>query len=177
MVRMGNQPAMEVPSELAPRTVLEPPPSDRWQQHRPGEVIFQPTGPLFGNPGPDIGYALRLAATLDIRGTPSENHDDLVAGGVEVAMARAAHFGRAPVKPDLVLAYSIWGLLPEGVPSGILERLAELRPPLFSGCAHDGRLRRMIVASVPQEVLTGVPVDIRRRVRNGEILVRPPAPG
>jgi hypothetical protein len=33
----------------------------------------------------------------------------------------------------------------------------------------------MIVTSVPEDVLTGAPVDVRRRVRNGEILVRPPA--
>ena len=173
---MGNEPAMEVSPEAYPRMVADPPPPDRWQLHRPGEVLHQPSGPLFGNPGPDIGYALRLATSLEIRGTRSENHQDLVAGGVEVAMARASQFGRAPVKPDLVLAFSVWGLLPEGVPSGTLERLAELRKSLFPGCAHDGRLRRMIVASVADDVLAGVPVDVRRRVRNGEILVRPPLP-
>jgi hypothetical protein len=70
-----------------------------WMLDRPAEVGQgrQPTGPRLGYPGPDIGYALTLAALIraDVVAGPGEHVDDAVSGCTAIAMRRAALFGRA----------------------------------------------------------------------------------
>ena len=65
-----------------------------WTLDRPAEVGqgAQPTGPRLGYPGPDIGYALTLAALVrgEIIAGPGDHVDDAVAGGTAIAMRRAA---------------------------------------------------------------------------------------
>ena len=61
-----------------------------WMLDRPAEVGQgrQPTGPRLGYPGPDIGYALTLAALIrdEVVTAPGEHVDDAVAGGTAIAM-------------------------------------------------------------------------------------------
>ena len=76
-----------------------------WHLHRPGEVVpdAMPEGGLYGNHGPDIGYAYKIVHRLrdKVKVSSGENHEDAEAGAIAVAMRRAALLGRAPILADL----------------------------------------------------------------------------
>lgn len=155
-----------VPSDLTskPRTGLSLPPARRFRNDRPGALgAAQPTGPGLGNPGPDQGYALVLARTLEDRLVlaPGEHREDAVAGCLGVALRRASLFGRAPVVHDLVVAFTIWGFLGDAP-----EALVDLRRPLFQASAHHYAERRAIVDLVPEATL---------RLPHDEVIRRFPA--
>ena len=124
-----------------------------WVLDRPAEVGqgAQPTGPRLGYPGPDIGYALTLAALIrgDVVAGPGEQVDDAVSGCTAIAMRRAALFGRAPVMHDLRLAFTIWGWF-DAAPS---EDLRRTRRSAFEAASHDYEIRRAVVDQVPEETL------------------------
>lgn len=136
----------------------------RWGFSRPGEVRQeggQPRGAHFGVAGPDQGYALRLAERLvpKLVLQAGEHRDDAVAGCLGVALKRAAIYGRAPVLPDLELAFTLWGFL--GDPP---EALLAYRKPRFEAAAHHYNDRRAIVDSVPEDTLRSTPADVRARL-------------
>ena len=124
-----------------------------WTLDRPAEVGQgrQPTGPRLGYPGPDIGYALTLAVLIrpEVIAPPGEHVDDAVAGCTAIAMRRAALFGRAPVLPDLRLAFAIWGWF-DATPS---DDLRSVRRSAFEAASHDYEIRRAVVDQVPDETL------------------------
>jgi hypothetical protein len=124
-----------------------------WTLDRPAEVAQgrQPSGPRLGYPGPDIGYALTLAALIrgEVLAGPGEHVDDAVAGCTAIAMRRAALFGRAPVMHDLRLAFTIWGWF-DPSPS---EDLRGVRRTAFEASSHDYEIRRAVVDQVPEETL------------------------
>jgi hypothetical protein len=135
-----------------------------WAYNRPGEVRQdggQPRGARFGVAGPDQGYALHLAEQMTggLELQPGEHSDDAVVGCVGVATKRAALFGRAPVKADLELAFTLWGFL-----GGAPEELLGLRRRLFEGAAHHYNDRRVIADHVPEETLRLTPADVRSRL-------------
>jgi hypothetical protein len=139
---------------LKPR-VYESPPWDGevWLADRPAELVGrQPLGPRLGYPGPDQGYAIKLANTFDDRLvlTPGEHLDDVKAGCTTVALKRASLFGRAPVIHDLTAAFTIWGFLGPAD-----AELVRLRRPLFEEVAnvYHYMARRKIADLVPQAVL------------------------
>lgn len=126
---------------------------ESWWADRPAELKDQPHGSLFGNPGPDIGYAVGLVKLFadKLHLTEHEHARDVNAGAVAVAMKRAALFGRAPVVHDLTLAYTVWGYLdPTPDPA-----LVEIRKELFTeaGGLHGYPELRLIAAAVPDETL------------------------
>jgi hypothetical protein len=142
-----------VPSNLGsqPRRGLPLPPALPWKADRPGDLgPRQPRGPGLGDPGPDQGYALRLAERFEDRLvlTEGETGHDAVAGCVAVALRRASEFGRAPVVHDLTLAFTIWGFLG----AAPLELVA-FRRPLFQAASHRYEDQRAIADQVPDEVL------------------------
>jgi hypothetical protein len=150
------QPAIQqVRSYSSPPRRPEP-----WIADRPGELHGpQPRGERLGSPGPDQGYVLRLARRFQghLQLAPGEDEDDAVAGGVAVALKRASLLGRAPVMPDLTVAFTIWGFLGEAP-----EELVELRRRLFAEVAsphHYPELRR-IVDLVSDDVLRKSPQEI-----------------
>src|SRR5436190_5167258 len=105
-----------VPPSFAdqPRSSLPIPPSRRWTATRPGDLQRgQPTGRTMGSPGPDQGYALKLAELFEDRleRAPAEHRHDVVAGGVAVALRRASILGRAPVSHDLEFGCGLFGYL------------------------------------------------------------------
>jgi hypothetical protein len=65
---------------------------ESWWLDRPAELKDQPSGSLFGNPGPDIGYAVGLVRLFEgkLHLTAGEHLSDVNAGVVAVAMKRAA---------------------------------------------------------------------------------------
>ncbi len=104
----------------------------------------QPHGPSLGIQGPDQGYALKLADDLfsdRLQLVAGETPHDAVYGCAMVASARASLFGRAPVGPDLEVAFTLFGFLGGAPPDLIAWRVAalqchrpSLRPTTTSGC-------------------------------------------
>ena len=152
-----------------PREVLGTPGHDGWTATRPGDLTGpQPSGPLFGNQGPDQGYALVLAERFHGRLVLTENEDehDVVAGCLGVGLARASLFGRAPVIHDLELAYGVWGYL-DPAP----DDLVAFRKPLFAGASHHYWDQRAIADLVPESTLRLTPAEVRRRLGEWRSLI------
>jgi hypothetical protein len=142
-----------VPSNLGsqPRRGLPLPPARSWRPDRPADLgPAQPRGPRLGTPGPDQGYALRLAERFSERLelAEGETEHDAVAGCVAVALRRASLFGRAPVIHDLTLAFTLWGFLGQAPAD-----LVAYRTPMFQAAAHHYEDQRDIAHAVPEEVL------------------------
>ena len=127
------------------------PPAQPWRATRPGDLeAGQPTGALLGRPGPNVGYALSLANRMrdTLTLAPHESVDDAIAVIGELAMKRAASFGRAPVLHDLEIAASLLGYQGEVDPG-----FAEWRAEMTHGADHEYGVRRAIVDAVPDAVL------------------------
>jgi len=158
-----------VPTPVAdPARVYQSPPwrPESWLAERPAEIPGrQPLGPRLGDPGPDQGYALRLAR--QVRGrlvlTGAESEDDAIAGVVAIAMRRSAMFGRAPSIHDLTVALTLWGFLAEASPEFVA-----IRAQVFASVAstHHYMERRAIVDAVPEDVLALDPASVEALVRN-----------
>lgn len=135
-----------------------------WWLNRPGEIVpdDMPQGGLFGNHGPDIGYAYKLVHLIadDLKVGTGENREDAEAGCTAVAMRRAALAGRAPVLADLEVAATIWGFSDDQPPSG----LRVLRAELFEGARHERHgyeQRREISNAVSEHALKMTPAAVR----------------
>lgn len=135
-----------------PEGVETPTPSG-WKSDRPGDTYKErdtDSDVLLGNAGPNIGYALKLASQK-IHGyflLESEHEHDVKVLLSEIAMRRAANFGRAPIVQDLDFAAHLLGYDKESK-SGE----DKWRPRLVHGCGHDEHKRRRIVNSVPDEII------------------------
>jgi hypothetical protein len=140
--------------EVRPAYRLDPPAP--WRASRPGEL--RPGAERLvrggGVPGPDQGYALRLAARFRDRLvlTEGEHADDVIAGALAVALRRAAVYGRAPVSSDLELALSVFGYL-----AAAPEDLVQHRRRLFAGVAHDYTRQRAVASALPETTLRLTP--------------------
>ena len=146
----------------APRTPLSIPPGRRWTATRPADLQRgQPLGPRLGRPGPDQGYAFGLAERFHDRLllTEGEHEEDVIAGGVAVALRRASMFGRAPVIHDLELAFGLFGYLDEAPPD-----LVAWRRTLLAGAGHQYWEQREVVDTVPESSLRLTPAQVRSRL-------------
>jgi hypothetical protein len=131
-----------------------------WTASRPAEA----TGPAaargrtMGTPGPDSGFALRLAKRFEqeLKLGEGESAHDVLLGVALVASKRAALFGRAPSVYDVRFALNLWGWL-DDVP----DEQDAARRALFSGLSHDYVAQRAVVDSVPDEALHLSPDDVR----------------
>ena len=140
------------------------PPARSWRPDRPGDRTAMevgtatPEGALRGRPGPNVGYAYTLAGRMRdrLRLAPHERADDALSVVAEVAMKRAAAFGRAPVKPDIDLAMQILGYDGAGDAD-----FASWRTRAVHEAAHHYPVRRAIVDSVPDSLLAGGPAPDR----------------
>jgi hypothetical protein len=168
---VGQQPNIEIQISDMPRPVPHPGPARRWRPERPGEVTTpeaMPWGGGFGTIGPDSGYALRLIGRRDLTLGAGEDRHGAERVIAAVSMARASHFGRAPIGQDLDVAWILFGLDPEGLPDAIAERLAQQRRALFAGAGHDYETVRTAVGSIPSDLLADSPDSVRRRIAEGE---------
>jgi len=145
-----------------PRLKEPIPPARHWVADRPADLKGrQPVGRDLGRPGPDQGYALKLAHRFDDRLelTATEHGEDASAGCLGVALKRASILGRAPVIWDLELAFTLWGFL-----GGASDDLVAFRRPLFEGARHHYWEQREICDLVPDETLQLTPDAIRHRL-------------
>jgi hypothetical protein len=146
--------------EDAPRAKPAPGPAFRWQADRPGDVLEPQSvdGPLFGTPGPDVGYALTLAGGFRtrLRLGGHEHLADVEAVAAEIGMRRAAETGRAPIADDVEWGFTALGYLAEAP-----AELVAWRRPRVRHAAHDYRRRRLLVRMVPSSVLQ-IPLDVVR---------------
>jgi hypothetical protein len=134
---------------LAPGVRL--PPATGWRAERPGDLVAgQPHGPLLGSPGPDVGYARLLVELRHDRFvlSPYEQLEDAAAIVAELAMRRAASFGRAPVIADVDVAMELLGYVGD-----VPVETPTWRLVLVDGAAHEYVTRRRIVDAVPLDVL------------------------
>lgn len=137
------------------RTYASPPRrGDQWHADRPGDVAGrQPVGAGLGVPGPDQGYALKLADEVfgpklilgDVHAA------DAIAGCLGIALRRAALFGRAPTAHDLRVAFTMWGFLDVSPDPELVAWRAEW----FAEVAHPHHYSesRRIAEAVDDEVL------------------------
>ena len=133
-----------------------------WRADRPGDQhgVRVPRRGL-GVPGPDQGYALRLARRFagKLELAPGEVEADAMAGCMGVALKRASLFGRAPVIHDLEHAFTLFGYLGDAP-----QDLVETRRQIFAGAAHHYEEQRRIVDQVPAETLRLSPAGIREHM-------------
>ncbi len=145
-----------------------------WTTSRPSELrgTRAPAGAFLGTPGPDQGFALKLARRFEDRLVlaPGEHAEDAVWGCTAVAMRRSACFGRAPVIHDLTLAFTLWGFL-DGAPADLVAA----REPLFRAAAHHYQVQRSIADCVPESTLRLTPGQVAERLGGWRDLVELPA--
>jgi hypothetical protein len=131
-----------------------------WTTTRPAELAVPAVrrGRAVGTPGPDSGFALRLAKRFEhqLRLGEGESAHDVELGVALVASKRAALFGRAPSVYDVQFALDLWRFLEEIPP----ERQAARRAA-FSGLFHDYAVQRALVDSVPEETFRLSPEEAR----------------
>jgi len=127
------------------------PAAHAWRADRAGDLVAgQPTGDLLGRPGPNVGYAVMLAGRLrdSVQVVPHEHAADALAVIAELAMKRAASYGRAPTMPDVDIAA---GLL--GYQGDVDDAFAVWRGEAIHGADHEYGVRRAFVDAVPDAVL------------------------
>ena len=144
-----------------------------WTTTRPSELrgTRQPAGAFLGTPGPDQGFALKLARRFEDRlhlGA-GEHVEDAISGCTAVAMRRAAAFGRAPVIHDLTSAFTLWGFL-DGAPADLVAA----REPLFRAASHHYQAQRTIADCVPESTLRLTPEQVTEHLSDWRILLELP---
>lgn len=127
-------------------------------------------GPAFGTTGPDPGYALHLAATLELKLAPGETEHSARAAVAAIGGARAARFGRAPTIADVELGALVLGYDTRDIPAVVVEELVSLRRPLVAHVDHSASRARELVAKVPPDVLDETPARLRSRLAAGDFL-------
>lgn len=156
---MGQQPNVEISRADLPREVPEPDPPRRWRPTRPGMITSpqqMPWGGVFGTPGPDAGFALRIIAESEL----ADRSDGLEAVLAALMTARASLLGRAPVPEDLAVALVVAGY-GENLPAGLAER----RERWVEATAHERSPGRSAVADVDPDLLRHKPDQVARRLR------------
>jgi hypothetical protein len=137
-----------------------------WTASRPAEVVgpVRRRGRAMGTPGPDSGFALRLARRFEheLKLTEGESEHDVLVGAALVGATRAALFGRAPSIYDVQFALGLWGFLGDAPPAVVASRRAA-----FSSISHDYVAQRQLVDSVPEEVLRLSPEEARAHALDG----------
>ena len=136
--------------------------ADRVAERIPGSSRF--VGEGFGATGPDQGYALTLAKRFHGKLTleAGENEHDVLIGCVQIAMARASVFGRAPVIHDLRLALNLFGFQ-----STASKELVAFRKDLFENAGHHYAVQRLIASRVPERTLLMTPEKVSVEVDAG----------
>jgi len=136
--------------QIRPALQLETP--GHWLAIRPAEIQIprRQGGRGTGTPGPDQGFALRLAKGFKskLRLSADENSEDVMVGCALVGSKRSGIFGRAPSVYDVNVAFTVFGFLLDAP-----QEFLEWRRPLFRSASHDYVVQRAIVDLVSEDVL------------------------
>ena len=120
---------------------------------RPGEdrCVEAPEGRRFGSPGPDQGYALRLAHRIVERCHlfDGEQAHDVEVGAALLAARRAGDAGRAPSIHDLEAVLGLFGFLDPAPPAELIAH----RRWAFASVGHSYATQRALVGSVSAAAL------------------------
>jgi hypothetical protein len=131
-----------------------------WTASRPAELTVpeHPRGRSMGTPGPDSGFALRLAHRFEheLKLEEGETAHDVALGVALLASKRAAVFGRAPSVYDVRFALNVWGFLDDAP-----AELKVSRRAAFSSISHDYVALRSLVDSIDEDVLRLTPEEAR----------------
>ncbi len=146
-----------------------------WTTDRPAELATPsaPKGRSVGTPGPDAGFALRLAHRYESElklGDGESTHDALI-GCALIAARRAALVGRAPCIYDVQVALALWGFLIDAP----LE-VRQLRQKAFSSVSEDYVAQRALVDSVNAQTLRLAPAAAHAHITAGGTALTPPIP-
>ena len=163
---MAQQPNIELRDSDLPRPEAGPNPERRWTPDRPGDLSGTgvPWGGAFGTPGPDAGYALKLAASRELFLAEHEHRTDAYAAVAAVAAARASLAARGPTKIDVDAAIVILGYDTE-------SELGANRATAIAGAAHHPQRIRRLVAGIPIDVIEDNADGLRTRAASGESLI------
>ena len=168
--RLEDEPRQE--PNLPPGVKM--PAARSWVANRPGDLpAGWPTGKLLGSPGPNVGYALTLANRVrdELALAPHEHPDDAIAVVAEIAMRRAAIFGRAPVMRDVEFGMQILGYRGDADPDFVAWRARTVR-----GAHHDYYERRSLVDAIPVDVLRLVPSALPAHLAEARAALRAGVP-
>jgi len=171
---VGQQPNIEIGLENLPRPTSDTAPPQRWKPDRPGDLagpIDVPWGGMYGRPGPDTGYALKLLAGRDLGIDDPALLADASGAVAAVAAARASHFGRAPTAEDIDVALLAFGFSPEGLPEALVAGIRRDRTGWFAGLAHSPAKVGELVSAIPLESLAQSLPDLTARMGAGERIV------
>jgi hypothetical protein len=152
---MGQQPNREISEAEKPRKTPETPPARSWRPTKPGVITSPdqvPAGGRFGSAGPDAGFALHLLSMSELP------EDDPNLRGVLAGLmtARAAAFGRAPMKEDLEMALVLCGFGFEAPPELIARR-----ERWKAAVPHEARPGQTAVSEVDPELTMNKPEQVR----------------
>ena len=133
-----------------------------WTTSRPAELVVPSVsrGPSVGTPGPDSGFALRLARRFEhqLKLGEGESAPDVLLGVALIAAKRAASFGRAPSVYDVRFALNLWRFLDDAPPElGVARRAA------FSSLSHDYVAQRQLVDAIDDDTLRLSPEEALAR--------------
>ncbi len=130
--------------------------AEAWRANRPGETLGDEE--FFGAPGPDQGYAIKLARRFEdrLQLDDSENPVDVLASAVAVALRRASIFGRAPVVHDILFALELFGALEQSIPNLVAWR----KENLTGASGHHGyHICRHLANFFPESTLRATPAQ------------------
>ncbi len=167
---MGQQPNIELEMADLPRPTPVPAPPRRWAPKRPGELSSPeevPWGGMYGTPGPDTGYVLRLLADEPLELGEHEKRADAVAAVAALAAARASRFGRAPTTADVGVAKVLLDY--DGQPT--TPEFIHARAAAVANVAHDATRAAALVGAVDPALLEETPDAVRSRRSSGEPLL------
>lgn len=170
---MGQEPNIELEMADLPRPTASPAPARRWSPRRPGELGSPeevPWGGMFGTPGPDTGYVLKLLSEEHLDLAPGESRADTVMALASLAGARASAVGRAPTGEDVRVAMTLLGF-DQSMASHLREALAGRRPHWVANVAHDSKKLYELVGAVDVEILRSSPSAIAAIMAGGDDLI------
>ena len=174
---MGQEPKIEIPLDDLPRATSGPAPARPWKATRPGDLHAPadvPWGGAFGTPGPDTGYALKLASEASFELEAGESRPNVQSVLLLIMSGRASWFGKAPSSEDLAWSLMVLGLdRQEEIPQAVMARLAESRQYWAPRVGHSNAAARRLSARLTPELFAWSLVDLRHHLALGEVPLSP----
>lgn len=159
---MAQQPNVEITDAERPRRTPKPGVAVKWRADKPG-IPDAPNdirgGGYYGTTGPDPGWGLKLVNSADL----PDDDPDLKKVLTGLVLARAAAWGRAPVREDLEVALVLCGY--DDDPP---EHVVQSRKRWLDASPHEQRPGATAVAEVDRQILMMTPGEARFALRHAK---------